>query len=174
MPIPVHIHAIREADWQLARALRLEMLADTPLAYLETRETAEARAESEWRQRAGRNELLGNAAFAAVDVSSGRWRGSMNCFVREDAAHLVSVYVAPDSRGRAHGVTDALLDAVIEWSRAQGVDSLVLEVHERNARAAAYYERRGFRATGRYTPYALNTAERDLEMVLDLTAEGSR
>lgn len=168
MPIPVSIHAIREKDWRLARDLRLEMLADTPLAYLEALEAAEARSEAEWRARARRGVSAGNAAFAAVDASTGRWLGSMNCFVRGDAAHLVSVYVAPDSRGRTHGVTDALLDAVIEWARGQGVASLLLEVHERNPRAAAYYARRGFRRTGNSTPYALNLTELDLEMVLDL------
>jgi ribosomal protein S18 acetylase RimI-like enzyme len=170
MLTPVRIHAIREADWRLARDLRLEMLADTPLAYLETREAAEARGDEDWRARARRGDSSGNAAFAAVDVATGRWRGSMNCFVRDGAAHLVSVYVAPDSRGREQGITDALLDAVIGWARDQGVSSLLLEVHERNDRAAAFYARRGFRRTGNFTPYALNAAERDLEMVLDLPA----
>lgn len=164
----MRITAIREEDWAEARALRLEMLADTPLAYLETLEAAVSRGEDDWRARARRGASAGNVAFAAV-ADSGRWVGSMNCFVRDGAAHLVSVYVSPGWRGRDLGVTDALLDRVIEWARTQpGVDSLELEVHERNDRATAYYRRRGFRMTGNATPYAVNPAELDLEMALPL------
>ena len=38
-----------ESDWPQVRALRLEMLADTPLAYLETLEHGLRRREWEWR-----------------------------------------------------------------------------------------------------------------------------
>ena len=48
------VRRVTEDDWRLLRAVRLEMLADTPLAYLETVDDAEARSEGEWRFRAGR------------------------------------------------------------------------------------------------------------------------
>ena len=165
------IQPVTEVDWPNAKAIRLELLADTPLAYLETLASAQARTDDEWRARARRNQLPGNAAFAAVDPSSGRWVGIMNSFRRDHLAHLVSVYVAPDRRGREHGTTDALLDRIIEWAREQeGVRELRLEVHEHNGRATAYYRRRGFRMTGDSTPYTLDRSQLDLEMALPLEA----
>lgn len=144
------------------------MLADTPLAYLETLESAKSRPDDEWRARARRNSAPGNVSFAAVDAD-GAWLGSMNAFRLETVAYLVSVYVIPGSRGREHGVTDALLDRIVEWARSEeGVSELRLEVHEQNARAAAYYRRRGFRMTGNSTPYALDRSQLDLEMTLPL------
>ncbi len=168
MTSPVRVRAIVPDDWPRLRALRLEMLADTPLAYLETLATAEALTDADWQARARRNAQPGSVAFVAED-EDGTWVGTMTVFRRDDVAFLVSVYVTPARRGRDAGVTDALLDNVIEWSRAQdGVTELRLEVHEHNPRATAYYRRRGFEMTGRSTPYALDRTQLDLEMALPL------
>ncbi len=164
----VRVRAILPDDWRRLRALRLEMLRDTPLAYLETLSTAEALPDADWQARARRNSVRGSIAFAAED-EDGEWIGTMTAFRREAVAYLVSVYVTPSRRGREAGVTDALLDRVIEWAGAQdGVTELRLEVHEHNPRATAYYRRRGFEMTGRSTPYALDRSQRDLEMSLPL------
>jgi ribosomal protein S18 acetylase RimI-like enzyme len=165
------IHRIRAEDWREYRTLRLEMLADTPLAYLETLETARSLSDDAWRARTERPTRPGNTAYAAVDRASGRWLGAMNAYVSPDPTRvmLVSVYITPDARGRAAGVTDLLLDAVIAWARDRpNAAALRLEVHEDNARARAYYERRGFALTGRSVPYALDRTQRDLEMELAL------
>jgi GNAT superfamily N-acetyltransferase len=168
MTSPVRVRAILPDDWRRFRALRLEMLGDTPLAYLETLRTAEALPDAEWQARVRRNSTPGSAAFAAED-EDGEWIGTMTVFRRESVAHLVSVYVTPARRGREAGVTDALLDRVLAWARDQdGVTELRLEVHEHNPRATAYYRRRGFEMTGRSTPYALDRSQRDLEMSLPL------
>jgi GNAT superfamily N-acetyltransferase len=168
MTSPARVRAVTPDDWRLLRTLRLEMLADTPLAYLETLATAEVLPDVEWQARARRNAAPGSASFAAED-EDGRWIGTMTVFRRDDVAYLVSVYVTPARRGREAGVTDALLDRVIEWARAQnGVTELRLEVHEQNPRATAYYRRRGFEMTGRSTPYALDRSQLDLEMSLPL------
>jgi len=50
-----------------------------------------------------------------------------------------------------------------------GVPRLLLEVHESNARAIAYYERRGFTRTGNTVPYPLDPTANELEMELPLT-----
>jgi len=62
-------------------------------------------------------------------------------------------------------VTDALLDAVIEWARPRG-ERLLLEVHEQNDRAIRYYQRRGFRLTGVRVPYPLDRTADELQMAL--------
>lgn len=153
-----------EADWREVRQIRLEMLADTPMAYGETLDSALAHDDDEWRMRARRGESEHGTAVVAVDAGSGRWVATMGGYVDDDAGPmLVGVYVHPDHRGRAAGVTDSLLDAVEEWARGEG-DTLTLHVHEDNARAAAYYRRRGFEATGRTLPYNLDPTRLEVEM----------
>ena len=165
------IHRLRAEDWREYRALRLEMIEDTPLAYLETLEHARAQPESDWRARTARAEQPGSTAYVAVERATGRWLGAMNAFVAADRTRvmLVSVYITPDARGRAAGVADMLLDAIIAWARDRpGARALRLEVHEDNPRARAFYARRGFALTGRSVPYALDRTQMDLEMELPL------
>ncbi|MET0974198.1 MAG: GNAT family N-acetyltransferase [Leifsonia sp.] len=162
------IRPTTEADWPDVRALRLEMLADTPIAYAETREQALDHPESEWRMRGARGLTDHGTSLVAID-GDGRWIGAMSGFVPEDADDttgplLVGVYVAPDVRGSGAGVTDALLDRIEDWARTHG-NTLTLHVHEDNARAIAAYESRGFERTDATFPYALDPAKVELEMV---------
>ena len=76
---------------------------------------------------------------------------------------LVGVYVAPGVRGREVGLADAMLTTIEDWARTES-DRLTLHVHEENARARAFYERRGFVATGRTVPYPLAPDELEVEM----------
>ena len=80
---------------------------------------------------------------------------------------LVAVYVAPDVRGTASGVTDGLLARVERWAAQHG-DQLRLEVNELNGRAIEAYRRRGFVMTGRTSPYPLSPPSLELEMVKQL------
>ncbi|MBT1635434.1 GNAT family N-acetyltransferase [Clavibacter michiganensis] len=165
------IHRLRAEDWREYRALRLEMLEDTPLAYLETLETARALPDSDWQARTRRADQPGSTAYVAAERATGRWLGAMNAFVAQDFTRvmLVSVYVTPEARGRDAGVSDLLLDAIIAWARDRpNAVALRLEVHEDNPRARIYYERRGFVLTGRSVPYALDRTQQDLEMELPL------
>ncbi|WP_158864617.1 GNAT family N-acetyltransferase [Leifsonia sp. AG29] len=156
-----------EADWMAYRELRFEMLADTPLAYLETLETARRHDDEHWRRRAA-NASPSSRLFAAV-APDGRWLGTMGGYhsARSREPHLVGVYVTPSFRGREHGMADALLDAVVDWASERS-DRLILEVHEQNAGAIRYYQRRGFSFTGRTLPYPLDRSARELEMAVAL------
>ena len=49
---------------------------------------------------------------------------------------------------REQGIGSALLARAIEWSRAQGLAKLSLEVWPHNARAIALYEKFGFKQEG--------------------------
>lgn len=173
------IHLIRPEDADRVRSLRLAMIQDTPIAYLETYEQALALPAEEWVHRAGRGTRPGSTSYAAVEQATGDWVGGMNAYVPEDgpdtpdtpdtpvAAWLVGVWVHPEHRGGKLGVTDALLDTVIAWARDTArVPRLLLEVHEANARAITYYERRGFVRTGATVPYPLDPSARELEMEL--------
>ena len=154
-----------EADWRAYRELRLEMLADSPIAFTETVDRALLHPDEHWRGRA-RNGTPHSRLFAGV-AEDGRWLGTMGGFHPSGTPypHLVGVYVTPGFRGASVGLTDALLDAVIEWSRFRS-DRLLLSVHEHNQRATRYYLRRGFELTGACSPYPLDPASQQLEMAL--------
>jgi GNAT superfamily N-acetyltransferase len=161
----VSIISPTETDWQRVRDLRLEMLRDTPIAFMETVEAAEANSEAVWRMRANRGSTPDSVQLVAVDAG-GRWVGTMSGIVdrfQVGGPLLVGVFVSPSFRGREAGVTDALLDAVEEWARAHG-STLTLHVHEDNDRAIAFYRRRGYGLTGRTIPYNLDPTKNELEM----------
>lgn len=150
-----------EDDWQQVRALRLEMLQDTPMGFAETYETALTHDEAAWRLRGARGTGATSTALVAI-TDDGRWVGTMSGFVDDGTPMLVGVYVTPEFRGDA-GVTDALLAGVEHWG-AQFGDTLTLHVHADNARARRYYEKHGYTLTGVTVPYILNAAETELEM----------
>lgn len=161
----LEIRPTEEDDWREVRALRLEMLADTPIAFEEHLEAAERRSEEEWRLRAARGSAGRNAVTYAA-ILDGRWVGTMGVYIPAGGTlpFLVAVYVTPRERGRGRGVSDALLGACEDWAR-QRADTLVLEVHDGNARARRYYEQRGWVLTGRTRPYPFDPAAKELEMV---------
>ena len=154
-----------EADWAAYRDLRLEMLVDTPIAFTETVDRARLHPDEHWRNRTA-NRSPTSRLFAAV-AEDGSWLGTMDGFhpAGNRDPVLVGVYVTPEFRGAREGLADALLDAVIEWSRSRG-ERLLLEVHENNEPAIRFYRRRGFTPTGVTIPYALDPNAVDLEMAL--------
>ncbi|WP_375389643.1 GNAT family N-acetyltransferase [uncultured Amnibacterium sp.] len=162
------VREVEEQDWVRLRALRLEMLADTPIAYLETLETAEAHPVSHWRHRARGGP---DRVQLVAEADDGRWLGTMTGIIAEGVPTLVAVYVAPDARGQGAGVTDALLAGIERWGARHG-DQLRLEVNELNGRAVEAYRRRGFVMTGRTAPYPLDPPSLELEMVKPLRPPG--
>ncbi|MFJ4592152.1 MULTISPECIES: GNAT family N-acetyltransferase [unclassified Kitasatospora] len=158
-------------DWQRLRKVRLAQLLDFPMAFGETHAAAQALGEADWRARTARVNEPGSVGLVAVDPD-GEWVGTMLSVPDRDQAAtavLIGVWVAPEHRGRERGVTDALLDAATDWARTEGgAKRMLLGVHEANARAAAFYLRRGFTYTGGETPYGLDPRARILEMALPL------
>ena len=170
MPNPTFsIRPTTDDDWREVRALRLEMLADTPIAFGETLEHALTVGQAEWRMRGKRGTADGGTVMAAI-TDDGRWIGTMGAYtpVGTTVPMLVGVYVTPEYRGELAGVTSALLDRVEEWARARA-DRMTLHVHEDNVRAHAYYAKKGYRDNGVTIPYALDPSRREIEMVKEFT-----
>lgn len=161
------VREVVEADWPQLRELRLEMLADTPIAYGETLDVALTHEEPEWRMRARRGLPEHTILLTAIHRETGRWVGTMGGFVqREPGAQgplLVGVYVSPEHRGRSHGVAEAMIGRVEQWAAGEA-DSLRLIVHEDNARAIGFYRRLGYVPNGRTIPYVLDRTRRELEL----------
>ncbi|MGA5167786.1 MULTISPECIES: GNAT family N-acetyltransferase [Streptomyces] len=159
------IRPVRADEWRKARDIRLDALRDpaAPLAFLDTYEAAVGRPDEHWRERtAGVAEDRDGAHQFVAEAPDGSWDGTVTVLVERagedvrfgeapvvDQTHVVGVYVRPEARGA--GLADALFRAAVEWSWSLGgapVQRVRLYVHERNARAAAFYRRAGFVPTG--------------------------
>jgi GNAT superfamily N-acetyltransferase len=142
--------------------LRLEMLADAPLAYLDTLDRAVARGLAEYHHRvegwvAEPDRTLYVAEHDAALV------GHLGVVDERGYTGLVMAYVSPEVRGQ--GVLKGLVDAAAEWSKRAGRSELLLEVMERNHRAIRAYEKLGFTVTGNRHPHPYLTPFTELEMV---------
>ncbi|KAB1946936.1 GNAT family N-acetyltransferase [Micromonospora sp. ALFpr18c] len=158
------IRRVRPADAARMRALRLEMLADAPLAFLETIADAAARSHAEYAARvAYTSRGADNAQFVADP--GGRFVGHAGGTVTPREAGLTviyAVYVTPAWRGS--GLLGELIDGVAAWSRACGRPELLLEVVVGNDRAYRAYQRLGFEDTGVRVPHPTIPALTELQM----------
>ena len=140
------IEQLTSDEAERLRAIRLRSLRDAPRAFASTFEQTAAQPPESWRQQ-----LRDLATFVAVSEGQdvGIVRGAAPGVVPgapPDLAMLISMWVAPEARGK--GVGGALVDAVIDWARAQGLTRVRLEVVDDNAPAIALYARKGFVQTG--------------------------
>ena len=147
-PVRGTVRRVRPGDAARVRALRLEMLADSPLAYLETLAEAAERSHEEYRARiaamstgAERGQFIAERDGRLVGHAGGlAWP--------EDPATTVifAIYVTPSCRGT--GVLADLVEEVAAWSRAAGRRRLLVEVVTGNERAVRAYRRLGFVDSG--------------------------
>jgi GNAT superfamily N-acetyltransferase len=148
-------------DWLASKELRLRALAGSPQAFASTLEREVAFDEEVWRTRLERA-----ATFFAVDPA-GSLVGTVTGI---DDPHeplsreVVAMWVEPEWRGQ--GVGGALLDAVVEWARAEGVASIALWVADGNDEARRLYERRGFAETGQRDVIRGGLGEQRLRLAL--------
>ena len=160
------VHRVTEADAARMRALRIEMLADTPLAFLETLAQAAARSHEGYRRRIAQAATGGQIAqFVADPGPRSRLIGHAGGTVLpEDAGETVvfAVYVTPAFRGGK--VLADLVEAVAGWSLEHGRRMLMLEVVAGNGRALRAYEKLGFEDTGERVPHPVLPALTELRM----------
>jgi ribosomal protein S18 acetylase RimI-like enzyme len=156
----MRIVRVGEADWQLARAIRLRSLAADPTAFASTLERELALPSEGWQDR-----LRSSSWFLAVPDQpadpaglpvepAGRAAEPVGValirpLAEENADYEVNaMWVAPELRGQRIG--EALLDAAL--ATVPGGRTVRLWVTVGNDGAAALYTRRGFRPTGRTEP----------------------
>ncbi|KIF04546.1 acetyltransferase [Streptomyces sp. RSD-27] len=175
------IRVVRADEWEKVKELRLDALRDpvASLAFLETYEQAAAKPDAFWQDRAAGAAEGANVVQIVAEAPDGRWDGSVSVFIEDagtndflgqvvgvDQAHVVGVFVRPGQRGS--GLTDALFGAALEWVWAR--EEPVLErarlfVHEKNERAAGFYRRFGFRASGLVIPKPDDPSAKEHEYV---------
>ncbi|MFI6784196.1 GNAT family N-acetyltransferase [Micromonospora sp. NPDC050276] len=158
------IRRVRPADAARMRALRLEMLADAPLAFLETLADAAARPHNEFAARVAYTSAGSHNAQFVADPG-GRLVGHAGGTTAPNEPGLTviyAVYVTPTWRGS--GLLGELIDEVAAWSRACGRPELLLEVVVGNDRAYRAYQRLGFKDTGVRVPHPTIPALTELQM----------
>ncbi len=152
--------------WRRWRALRRAALAEAPDAFSSTLAewSGTGDTEARWRDR------LDAVPLNLVALIGRRPVGMVSAMAAaDDEVELISMWVAPDARGR--GIGDALIEAVARWAAEQGVSRVALAVREHNAPAIALYRHNGFGDDGpsRWDP----VTERRMVRPLHSDAEGS-
>lgn len=165
------IRRLQASDWRLLREVRLEMLSDTPMAYVESLAAARRQTDTQWQERAATMSGDSSITLVADDgTDDSRIRGLMRVVIKQpqDPSHprqamLISVYVAPEHRGL--GLADRLLDEACAVARTElGAGVIELGVHEDNARARAFYARHGFEVTGASRTYSQDETKQEIFM----------
>jgi ribosomal protein S18 acetylase RimI-like enzyme len=119
------------ADWRLLRQRSLTEDRDA-FSSSTTMWTGANDTEERWRAR-----LADGPCFIAYD--DGRPVGMVAGRVVDDAAELISMWVAPEARRQ--GIGRGLIERVVEWAAGR---PLSLRVMDGNQAAVAAYERHGF------------------------------
>ena len=158
------VRRVTPADAARMRALRLEMLADSPLAFLETVAQAAARSHEGYRQRIAQSSTGSQVAQFIADVDGRLIGHAGGTVLPEDPAVTVvfAVYLTPAYRGGK--VLTELIEAVAQWSRDSARNDLMLEVVVGNDRAVRAYEKLGFADTGERVPHPVLPALTELRM----------
>lgn len=142
--VPVLIRRVDEDDWPIVRDVRLRALRESPDAFGASLAREERFTEAHWRMR-----LRTSPTWVAVD-DDGAGRGLVSLVPEpgspEDDRHVVSLWVAPESRRR--GLGWSLLDTVVRAGAEEGARTVSLWVLDDNAEAVDLYVRAGFTRTG--------------------------
>ena len=144
----VTVRRLTEDDWKTLREIRLRALLDAPESFYSTYQESVGLTEDDWRSRLASTDRV--TLLAELDERpAGMVSGAPTSEDERDprAALMLAMWVEPESRG--HGVANALTGALLDWSREQGYQRLLLWVYDAAPRAAAFYRRAGFVPTGR-------------------------
>lgn len=159
------VRRVTERDAGRLRALRLEMLADSPLAYLETLAQAASRSHEGYRQRVGMAAEGPELAQFIADPGDAPLVGHAGGTTIPDEPFVTvvfSVYLTPELRGGK--VLASMVEAIADWSTAAGRHELMLEVVVGNWRAVRAYEKLGFQDTGLRLPHPTVPVMTQLQM----------
>ena len=138
----LEIQRLNSTEGERWRSIRLAALHDAPDAFGTTLAEANAFPPELWSRQVGEFPTF-IAVLDGVDVGVVRASSDIE---QPGAAFLLSMWVAPDARGK--GVGDELIDAVASWAEADGFSRLVLDVADANVSAIALYAGKGFEPTG--------------------------
>lgn len=160
----ISIDLLTPRDAAILKDLRLRALRESPSAFSSSFDEEARWSDGKWMEKAG--QWCGGDSVTFVARDGSRTCGLVGAFVDPEdraAAHLVSLWVAPEYRRR--GIGALLVDAVLDWSRFRAVRELRLLVTSNNATAIAFYRKIDFRFAGKSTPHANDPALSDDRMI---------
>lgn len=110
----------------------------------DVKKAEEASFNDAWSVGAIEEELCSSRAICLKAVKEGRIVGFAFLKVLLDEGEILRIAVLPDERKK--GIGQALLARLIKEAYEAGVQSIFLEVREKNTSARALYEKNGFEA----------------------------
>jgi GNAT superfamily N-acetyltransferase len=148
--------------------IRLRALRDAPAAFGSTYERETAFEETIWAARLAPG---GNPAFVYQEDDGGADPVGLVVAIPDpedpEAVLLLSMWVAPEARGRGIGVE--LVGTVVRWAEHRGAHRVRLHVTAGNEAAAGLYTKHGFELSGS-TFIRERDGMKELEMILDLVS----
>ena len=157
------LHRTNVTDAKILKSIRLRALKDSPTAFASTYEKESQLTDDDWVKRAvERDDGIRSIGYLAFD-------GDRPCGLaggyfpdHRPIVYLVSMWVEPQARRQ--GVGQLLVDAVYQWATQRGAHEVLLEVTTINQAAITFYERIGFKRTGKVSPYPNDPALEEIEM----------
>lgn len=118
-----------------------------------------------WHAHAYHTEIGNRAACYLVARLGGKVVGYCGMWVIMDEAHITTLAVAPEQRGKKIG--ERLLLALLDEAYLMGASRATLEVRERNIAAQCLYRKYGFRDAAMRKNYYSDNNENALVMWVD-------
>jgi GNAT superfamily N-acetyltransferase len=141
----MHVRVLTADDLRAYRELHRFGMTESPLGFVDVRETDAARRDAEVAAILERGE-----GWGVFDGERLMGKLTIDALPYPSLAHTFwvhAVYVHPGARGS--GASTALMRAAVDAAAAKGARRVALWVNERNAAARRFYERFGFVMTGR-------------------------
>jgi ribosomal protein S18 acetylase RimI-like enzyme len=164
----ITLKRITPANALLFKTIRLRALQNDPTAFGSTLAKESRLADEEWVNRSRRWNGEGSIGYLAFDGENAC--GLVACYTDEldpHRAHVISMWVDP--AWRRAGVGTVLIEGLRSWAASRKMRELKLMVTSVNDDAIRFYERLGFRMSGKTGPYPNDTAITEYEMLLPLT-----
>jgi ribosomal-protein-alanine N-acetyltransferase len=147
-------------------ALVYEALREELLGHILAIET-EAYPEP-WTAGMFRDEMRSNRSYFRVAYTKDRLIGYSGFWLVGDEAHITSVTVDKEYRGKGYGREQLM--HLLEIAAARGARIATLEVRESNKAARSLYDSIGFRSVGLRRGYYSKTNEDAIVMLKDLVS----
>jgi len=142
-PLP-QIRRLRPDEAPRFKQVRLQALQDAPEAFGSTYADAIQRSDASWQQQT-ENSAAGDQRATFIACLGDQTVGLAALYRQPEdqtIGEMLQVWVAPASR--SDGTAVALIMALLDWGRAQGMQTVWAAVKTDNQRALRFYERLGF------------------------------
>ena len=164
----MHIRTLQPNEAELFREIRLCALAESPDAFGETFQQAQAQPNSYWQNLTDSVTQPDSHVMFLAEQTKQVVGSAFGLVDREDAkiGHIGGMWVDPAFR--ANGIGAALVAEILTWAHQQKQSKLELWITQGNQKAIGLYERVGFVDTGKRNQLPSNPSLQIIHMSLKL------